>query len=113
MSRNLCQTECDFCKGEVLLEELPRPITKYEAHRYFGEFEGMLVANAKCVDCLAKYLAWVDETTRIKNEWREYYRKGDPFHDLSFRSTFNDEPGEDDLPKYNIGRIRLGPYSAT
>jgi len=101
MSRNLCQTNCDFCDGRVSLEEPPRPIRHYEAGRYYNEFEGMLVADAECNACGAKYLAWVDETTRFK--WGFSARRAEacdepPFVDLSFRSTFNDEPGKADMP---------------
>ncbi len=104
MSRNLLKDECYFCGGAVVLDEERRPITPGEAGVYFAEYEGMLVANARCPDCEAKYLAWVDERTRKQSA---YWARGPAdcgFMDLSFRSTFNDEPGADDLPRWAIKR---------
>jgi len=105
MSRNLCSTRCYYCGFEpVRLEETPRPITSDEAFVYFEEYAGMLVANAVCPLCEAKYLAWCDETTRINKRWQSYHHgpTDGGYFDLSFRSTFNDEPGPDDKPKYRI-----------
>ncbi len=101
MSRNLCRTECH---GSVTLEETPRPITHKEAGTYFEEFEGMLVADAICPHCRTKYLAWVDESPRIRGGGRRTPEYGGII-DLSFRSTFNDEPGDNDLPEYDIQTI--------
>lgn len=103
MSRNIGSTSCEFCPGAVVCEEAPRPITRKEAGPYFEEYEGMLVADAECKDCCAKYLAWLKSAPR---GYQESVRVDDsgrllPF-DLSYRSTFNDEPGEADLPKYTI-----------
>lgn len=128
MSRNLCSTTCDYCYAHVKLEESPRPITKEEAKGYFEEYEGMLVANAICEYCEAKYLAWVDETPRLifRDRDRRYkfwgthmvYTPQEPmpsigYFDLSFRKSFNDEPAEEDLPKYQVDtvivRTRKGP----
>ena len=41
-------------------------------------------------------------------------RIGMEFFDLSYRSTFNDEPGPDDLPKWECESriVRLGPFDA-
>lgn len=102
MSRNLLSINCARCGGFVKPEEDPRPITSEEAGRYYEEYEGMLVANGLCVICGAKYLGWVDETTRTRAF--RHARKAavfEPFIDLSYRSTFNDEPSEDDLPLWN------------
>jgi len=102
MSRNLASTHCDFCGAYPTLIETPRPITPEEAGQYFAEYEGLLVANADCPCCGAWYLAWVDERERVKKypgfSDRFPYEDGVPFVDLSFRSTFNDEPGQLDLP---------------
>lgn len=112
MSRNLCATECYFCRGRVVLEEAPRPIVEAEAGRYFDEYEGMLVANAHCYECRAKYLAWVDGSGRHGGTCGDRYPSsagyadGQTFGDLSFRSTFNDEFGQDDLPDYQIVTVR-------
>lgn len=113
MSRNLCTTRCDYLHGgdpQVILLEEPRPITREDAGAYFPEYEGMLVANAECALCKAQYLAWVDETARTSRNyrWDHYGRRASsycPFVDLSFRSSFNDEPGEQDLPLYRVDQF--------
>jgi hypothetical protein len=86
MSRNLASTSCDFCTEEVRLVEEPRPLAPADAGVYYTAFAGLTVANAECATCKAKYLAWI----RVEVDR--------PFFDLSFRSTFNDEPGEADKP---------------
>src|SRR5262249_49975882 len=109
VSRNLGRTDCYFCHGRVELDEAPRPITQKECRIYFDEYEGMLVANAHCFDCDARYLAWVDEGPRIWYPPSAGERRGaEPgsFVDLSFRSTFDDEPGPDDLSRYDVRIIR-------
>jgi hypothetical protein len=117
MSRNLCDTHCQFC-GEcdtVELVEDRRPIREDEAGCYFEEYEGMLVANAACNLCEAKYLAWVDERPLKRPRFwlgvRREPRHGDPFFDLSHRSTFNDEPGEEDMPMYKVERVVTYKYT--
>jgi len=95
MSRNLLRTDCDFCSGMVALIEAPRLGTEADFGPYFREYVGMVVADASCLDCDAKYLAWVKDTpTRTTPRTAP---KGD-FFDLSFRSTFNDEAGGADMP---------------
>ena len=89
MSRNLASTHCDFCGAYPVLIEDPRPITKEEAGRYFNEYEGMLVANADCPFCWAKYLAWVDESGRSTESLRGIrsqvpYSDGVPFFVVPF-----------------------------
>jgi hypothetical protein len=109
MSRNIGSTTCDFCNGKVLIEEASRPIRQEEAGVYYPEYAGMLVANAHCEDCEATYLAWVNEHTRVSERYRGWYRDlcdGETHVDLSFRSSFNDEPGRDDLPRYRIRVVR-------
>lgn len=98
MSRNLCEVVCGRCNAEPTMVEQPREITRVEMGRYADEFRGMIVANAECPRCQARYLAWVD---RIPHR-RDPYRCEAGFCDLSYRSTFNDEPGEDDLPMPTI-----------
>lgn len=107
MSRNLCRKDCHFCGGVVVLEERPRPITKEDAGVYFDDYEGMVVANAHCEDCEALYLAWVDETKRLKyaSFARQMY-EGDTHVDLSYRHAFDDEPDDEDLPKFEMIRVR-------
>lgn len=110
MSRNLAQTVCYFCDGAVRLEEEGRPITKAEAGPYYETtggygFAGMVVANATCVDCEASYLAWIDQSRCDGyGAHPQTDRQGLGFYDLSFRQTFNDEPGPLDMPKWLIVR---------
>lgn len=98
VSRNLCKTNCDWCGcDEVDLTGPEHPITPNEAGRYFSQFERLIVADAECVVCGAKYLAWVDSEPR-------------GFFDLSYRSSFSDEPEEADMgfasPKEIRGYMR-------
>lgn len=85
----------------MVLEEEPREIRREEAGAYFQEYAGMLVANAHCPACLALYLAWVDERPRRNRQHARYFRaplsEYTPYVDLSYRSSFNDEPGITDL----------------
>jgi hypothetical protein len=118
VSRNLSSTTCQFCDGEVALDEPARPITKAEAGRYYETREGYgyaggLFANATCTVCGAQYLAWVDLSACDGYGSRSYFRKREsderPFFDLSHRRSFNDEPGEEDLPDWQIRRDALTP----
>lgn len=98
MSRNLCQRSCYFCSADedqIVFVEEPRLITETDAGPYYRGREDQIVANAECSGCGAKYLAWVDWPSGP-----EYFhkRERDRFSDLSFRSTFNDEWGPEDLP---------------
>jgi hypothetical protein len=108
MSRNLCQIDCEFCKGVVTLDEPARPITKAETGSYFPEYGGMLVANATCRLCKAKYLAWVDERPSGKS-WARHTEDDNKlgFHDLSFREAFNDEPANADMPEFKIETVKV------
>ncbi len=118
MSRNLATQTCYFCDTYPVLEEEPRPITKDDAGVYYDDYQGMLVANAHCPQCLAKYLAWVKEGAHFREKYggRESvladYGDEATHIDLSFRSTFNDEPSEDDIPEYEVvyEPRRVGPY---
>jgi hypothetical protein len=93
MSRNIGDTSCHICNRDVVLCGEPHPITPDEAGPYYDEYAGMIVANAVCSYCDAKYLAWVKRAkwSRIGDDTR-------PFVDLSFRQSFNDEPSAADLP---------------
>lgn len=114
MARNLMRTNCDFCDGEVVLTEEPRLITRedcgiyYDTHDGYGN-AGMIVAFAECKDCEAKYLARIDGSACAGYGLHDYYRRRTdaPFFDLSFRQSFNDEPGSDDLPVYEIEVVRV------
>ena len=109
MSRNLGRERCYFCDGPVVHDEPTRRITRDDAGVYFPEYEGMLVAKAHCLHCEAKYLAWV----RGRKDWlighcaHRNYKGTDQHVDLSFLSSFNDEPGETDKPVYKIGKCRV------
>jgi hypothetical protein len=111
MSRNLCKRDCYFCGGEVKLTEPERLITEedcgsiyYRSDRY--AYRGAVVAFAECSDCCAKYLAWIDFSACPGYGEHPYFNRSEPFFDLSFRSTFNDEPGEADLPEHEIEVVR-------
>ena len=95
MSRNIGTTECH---GPVVVEEAPRPITPAEARVYYDEFRLLRVANAHCPVCGAKYLAWFSGWSFTKSAWLD----SDEVCDLSYRSAFNDEPYDDDLPTHIV-----------
>lgn len=105
MSRNLGDTVCGFCDGEVKLVEALRPITPNDAGTHYDEFKNMIVANAECVDCRAKYLAWVGNIPHHQTSHLPC-KTGAMLYDLSYRSTFKDEPGPADLPDYEIEIVR-------
>jgi hypothetical protein len=97
MSRNIGNTDCAICNATVVLCGEPHPITPDEAGGYIRYFEGMIVADAVCMRCDAKYLAWVKRAKRMERSWmRDDYTR--PFFDLSYRNSFNDEPADGDLP---------------
>ncbi len=106
MSRNLSRICCYYCGTIPILDERPRPITQAETGPYFGEYQGMLVANAYCPVCSAQYLAWVDGSARTAAYgWGRNFpeKQTDYTHaDLSFRSSFNDEPGEADKGRPDV-----------
>lgn len=109
MSRNLCAQVCVHCEHAVVLDEPARPITKEDCWRYIDEFRGTLVARAHCPMCEAKYLAWMDDTEHTCRYGRgmvspRVSRDGIPI-DLSYLSTFDDEPGPEDLPRYRVERV--------
>ena len=104
MSRNLLRKDCAICySDDIEIEEPPRPIKPHECRGYEKEYVGQLeVANARCKNCDAKYLAWVRHRftgSGPHDKWsREPFGDGPPFVDLSFRAAFNDEPAAEDLP---------------
>lgn len=103
MSRNLCMTSCHVCSGEVRCTEEPRPATEADCGVYWREKsrQDFWVAFAECVDCETKYLAWCAWTFVMPygiEEHRDSRNLHPPFFDLSYRSSFNDEPGGDDIP---------------
>src|SRR6185436_19366043 len=75
---------------------------------FFAEYEGMIVANAACVDCEAEYLVWIDGSGRCGgSRWPGRPLAEESHSDLSFRSTFNDEPGERDKPRWAVVRVAV------
>lgn len=112
MSRNLCQRNCYYCGDIPRLTEDARPVTPDDCgSRYFDEYKGMTVAAAECPSCEAKYLAWIDPPESWAMHGWYVNKYGDTRHfDLSFRSTFNDEPGPTDTPVYKVElqRVRVG-----
>lgn len=104
MSRNLASTHCAICGERPELVEAPRPVRAdelgFHRERYLGN---LVVANADCPDCGARYLAWVSHnfppsSTFGSTRWVRKASGRGAFVDLSFRSTFDDEPGPGDLP---------------
>jgi hypothetical protein len=86
-----------------------REITREDCGVYFESrngysYRGARVANATCENCEAKYIAWFDLSACEGYGASGYFRPHpDGLHiDLSFRSTFDDEPGEADMPKWSI-----------
>jgi hypothetical protein len=98
MSRNLGDTSCRICNGTVVLCGEPYPITENNAGRYFEDYRGMIVADAVCESCDAKYMAWIKAPPLER--WGHMAVDCEPgrFFDLSFRAAFNDEPAPEDLP---------------
>lgn len=82
MSSNLGRTDCPYCNSDVIVTGVPKIRGYYH----------VVAADAECSVCKAQYAAWVGDRNGTRPE------KELTFHDLSFRSTFNDEPGEADKP---------------
>jgi hypothetical protein len=97
MARNLGQTACGQCGcDDIVLEEERRDITANDCGpSLYRHYKGMQVAHARCARCGARYIAWMGE---IKG--RDLPMHPDAvtvIYDLSYRSTFNDEPGDADI----------------
>lgn len=108
MSRNILDTSCKICHRDVVLCGEQHAITRDEAGVYFDEYMSMVVADAVCKYCDAKYLAWV-----VSRPGARYPSSGDPFYDLSFRKSFNDEPAPEDLPtELMLQRVHLEQVAA-
>lgn len=96
MSRNIGKTSCIRCgHSRMKLEEKARHITKVDAGRWIEMFRRMLVAKAHCPVCQTKYLAWVDGRERFSGY--PSFNRELGYADLSYRSTFDDEPGASDI----------------
>lgn len=91
MSRTLCSVACDRCGGTVERLEEWRLATPAELGRYYHEYSERLFAHASCEWCGALYLAWAPD---------RYTPSQEGIGDLSYRSTFNNEPNEEiDWPR--------------
>lgn len=94
MSRNLARTDCRQCDGVVKLVGVPR-------RQFVGTDWSIWAADAECVACDAQYAAWIGPTpdgdygSRMTDK---LLLADHGFYDLSYRSTFNDEPGPTDIP---------------
>lgn len=95
MSRNLCRTDCVHCKNSDF--ELGKSYPVADDHPYNS---GMVVSNATCKTCGTKYIAWIGPTSDGygARDCDRYLIREHGFYDLSYRSTFDDEPGDDDIP---------------
>lgn len=102
MSRNIGSTSCKICLSDVVLTGPTRPIQESDTGAYlFPNYDGMLVAEAACPKCQAKYLAWVGRSPQAT--WLR--DRGGPFYDLSFHHSFDDEPAAEDLPTPEMLRV--------
>lgn len=95
MSRNLCRVDCARCESRV---KISGPLYRLPSDHFSQPH--LLVADAECSVCAARFTAWIGHT-----EDRNV-RVGDldmieanGFYDLSYRANFNDEPEGCDLPR--------------
>lgn len=112
-STKIDRTDCLFCEGEVARTEKGRPVTLEEcgSAQLFDKIRALIVADAMCLACRAKYLAWIDVRAVVDGNAVPYPRTGDTIMALSFRSTFSDEPGPDDMPEFSVvWRPELTPW---
>lgn len=101
MSCNLGRVTCARCGTEVRAGG-----QSYRLPDDHGSMAGLLVVDAECPICQARYTAWLVE--RDPGSCRRAHTKEDidrGFYELSFRSTFNDEPGPGDLP--DVGKVEV------
>lgn len=105
MSRNLGRTNCRQCDGPVGVTGVQY---RYETP---GPAQGMWVADADCQACGARYTAWIGPTPDGpygSRQTDQFLLAAHGFYDLSYRSTFNDEPGPDDVPAAPPPKARWG-----
>ena len=85
---------CVFCNGTVGTHgQMCRLSELMPGYSKPGAYAERLFAEATCITCEAKYIAWINDRPAPCNY---------VFTDLSHRSTFNDEPGPKDMPKWKI-----------
>lgn len=116
MSPNLGQRDCRRCGGDVIRDPNTYRVTAFVSHI------GMQVAHAECSNCGARYTAWVGPTNEPEvgggpaygaREAEQQLIQEFGFYDLSYRSTFSDEPGPEDLPQDrcpNCGKVACWQY---
>lgn len=107
MSRNLGRTDCDRCGlSDFTLGEV------YSLPDDHWCCPSMEVRDVTCKVCGAAYTGWAGPVgglgpfggpTYGAAEWEKAEVERLGFYDLSYRSTFNDEPGEEDVP----GRVEV------
>lgn len=78
-STKIDQTDCVFCEGEVVRCEKGRLITLKEASSdaLYNKIKALVVADAMCVTCHAKYIGWIDVRAVVDGLSRPYDRTGD------------------------------------
>jgi hypothetical protein len=91
MSRNLCRTDCCYCHYDLENEPLinVHKITKQEAGNYYQVLYDLNVCDITCPICGSSYIGWIGPDSRHPKP---------TLFDLSFRSSFNDEPNPEDKP---------------
>jgi len=104
MSRNLLRTDCYYCPSPKV--ELVGPEAPFVAHfpafheDYQREYASLRLRDAECPVCGAQYVAWMNWPGRSLHHEHALAEAG--YCDLSFRSTFDDEPGPADLPVWKV-----------
>jgi hypothetical protein len=86
------------------LTEDARALAPEEGGRYYERYRGRMYANAECA-CGARFLAWLERGETWNQGTRQFEPHGWEIADLSYRSTFNDEPGEGDKPDLSVDDI--------
>lgn len=98
MSVNLGATNCQVCGGSVrLCGDL------YTQRARMTEVEGK---DAECSLCGAQYFAWIGKVNR-RDRWNQWDFDHKGFYDLSYRASFNDEPGPGDVPDGTLQVFRV------
>lgn len=107
----LDRLDCLFCEGEVARIEPPRRIRPEEAGSAYESIKALVVAWSICLACRAKYTGWIDVRGVVDGVEPFGGHASDAILDLSFRSTFSDEPGPDDMPEFSVEWVpKLTPW---
>ncbi len=108
MSKNIGSKDCRNCGLVDTVVIIGAQMAWEQYYAWEGEaakhFRGMQIAQAECQYCQTRYMAWVWpsanmvwERPTFKPEWSMDDPPEKRFYDLSYRSTFNDEPGPSDI----------------